>query len=81
MKAKHVETLWLSYRAILPKTASASQIIETRRAFYAGCQGLFHYILSNFEKGEEATDADMAMMDDITRELSEFAKLVGNGVA
>ena len=38
---KPIEEYWNSYRAILPKDAGATQIIETRRAFYAGAEALY----------------------------------------
>jgi len=78
---KKIEALWLSYRAILPKDASANQIIETRRAFYAGAQGLFHAILTALEPGQDATEGDLAYMDNIERELRDFAVLIADGVA
>ncbi len=81
MPDKKIEALWSSYRAILPKDAGTTQIIETRRAFYAGAQGLFHAILNSLEPGQDATDGDLKYMDDIQRELSDFAMLIKDGVA
>lgn len=32
----NIKEAWLSYKAILPQDAPRTQVIETRRAFYAG---------------------------------------------
>lgn len=81
MSEKRIGELWESYRQVLPRTASATQVIETRRAFYAGAQGLFHSILTMLEPGEDATDGDLSKMDAIQKELHDFAKLIESGVA
>lgn len=82
IRTKPIAALWESYRkVVLPKEAHGTQIIETRRAFYAGAQALFHATLSKLEPGDEATDNDLAYMDDIDQELREFCELVRNGVA
>lgn len=77
----HVRSQWEAYRAILPKDASATQIIETRRAFYAGAQCLMHLLLQRLEPGTEETENDLKMMDDIDSELRQFAINISNGVA
>lgn len=78
---KRIDALWQSYRKILAPDVGATQVIETRRAFYAGAQGLFHAILAGLDSGTEPTDADLARMDEIHAELTEFCELVKNGVA
>jgi hypothetical protein len=81
VKGKHIEQLWLSYLEILPQSAGAAQIMETRRAFYAGAQGLLHSIIANLSPGPDESEPDLAMMGDIEKELSDFAKLVGRHLA
>lgn len=81
MSAKHIESLWQTYKVVLPKDAGATQIIETRRAFYAGAGGLFEYVCNMMEPGTEATDNDLKKMDEIHAEIHEFVDLVKNGVA
>src|SRR5688572_7099004 len=65
----HVKSQWDTYRVVMPKDAGATQIIETRRAFYAGAQALLHLMLKKFEPGLEETENDLQMMDDIDAEL------------
>ncbi len=72
-----VKELWQSYQKILPKDAGITQIIETRRAFYAGASALFYLILNKLEPGTEETENDLKMMDEIDQELREFAKSDG----
>ena len=81
MSARHIEKLWQTYKKVLPKDAGATQIIETRRAFFAGAGGLYECILNILEPGTEATDNDLKRMDEINAELHEFVSLIKNGVA
>ncbi len=81
MATERIKKIWETYRAILPKDASANQIIETRRAFYAGADALFVTILNLLEPGAEATDNDLKMLDEIQKEFNDFAELIKNGVA
>lgn len=78
---KRLDALWQSYRAILHRDVDATQVIETRRAFYAGAQALYHSMMANLDPDEEPTEADMERMQGIHDELHEFAELVKNGVA
>lgn len=48
-----------------------------RRAFFAGAQHLFASIMnSGLDEGTEPTEADMARMDNIARELKEFERVM-----
>ncbi len=78
---KPIAKLWESYLLILPKDATANQITETRRAFYAGAQALFHSILVNLDPDQEPTENDLRRMDDIQQELREFREMVLKGRA
>lgn len=65
---------WERYvRTIIPAGASAVQIEETRRAFYAGAAHLFQRLMQ-LEAGSEPTSADLEAMDHIAAELAEFPK-------
>lgn len=81
LKDKSIKYQWDTYRLILSKDAGATQIIETRRAFYAGAQALFYAILTALEPGSDATDNDLAYMDKLDKELRQFAIDIKNGVA
>lgn len=79
--AKRVQEEFEGYRrAVMPTSASAIQVQECRRAFYAGAHALFQHIMRNFETGEEPTDADLRMMDEIDAELKAFALSVKRGL-
>jgi hypothetical protein len=59
---------------VLPEDAPQIQIDECRWAFFAGAQHLFHGIMGSLEEDKEPTEADMQRMDNIDKELREFAK-------
>lgn len=72
-EGKLLEAGWLGYRyQVVPATAGPVQIEETRRAFYAGAQLLFHSIMMTFAPGKEPTDADFKRIDVIHEELKAF---------
>lgn len=71
---------WSSYlENVMPPNAGPTQITETRRAFYAGAQGLLGLLMNVLEPGTDATEADLKTMDEIAAELAEFAKAVARG--
>ena len=63
----------------IPRNASKTQYIETRRAFYAGVATLWGTVMSLLDPGEEATDADLALCQSIDDELQEFLSDVEKG--
>jgi hypothetical protein len=75
-----------SYRSkVIPFDASAVQIRETRRAFYAGAQAILTAML-NIEQGPPfapLTEADLTAGADkveaLRLELQQFVKSVGRG--
>lgn len=73
---------WSSYveRVLLPE-ASVVQVVECRRAFYAGAEGMMRSILRELDPGSEPTDRDLAKMDSLEAELRDFAKDVAEGRA
>lgn len=72
---------WDSYRRqVIPATAPAVQLQESKRAFYAGAQTLFHALVKIMDpSSEEPTERDMRVMDSIDRELREFSASVTAG--
>jgi hypothetical protein len=68
-------------RAIGLADKSATQRREMRRAFYAGAQCILFRVIASFAPEAEPTDEDLAVMQGIEDELSEFAELVKNGRA
>ncbi|MFZ1007181.1 MAG: hypothetical protein WAN65_10110 [Candidatus Sulfotelmatobacter sp.] len=68
-------------RLTLPKDCSATQRQEVRRAFYAGAQGILHGVIAAFAPESEPTTADLQIMADLERELSDFADAVKAGRA
>jgi hypothetical protein len=73
---------WLSYlAAVLPPNAPSAQVIETRRAFYAGAQALMTGILGALDPGIEPTEQDIEIMTGVQAELKTFCDQVRSGVA
>lgn len=71
---KHIEQEWLEYlRRVLPGDASEVQIRECKRAFFAGAHAFHSIQLTKISKGDQCTDADLRLMDDLRDELAEFA--------
>jgi hypothetical protein len=57
---------------VLPVVASEVQVVETRKAFYAGAIMLFRTLISSLTPGKEATAADMAFLTAIDNEIVAF---------
>lgn len=76
-----VRQAWESYRdAVIPKDAPEVQLIETRRAFYAGCWSM---MTSFREIGTDAVTeaAGVEYMESLYHEFREFNSLVKGGAA
>ncbi len=72
-----IETSWNSYREqCIPSTSPHVQVVESRRAFYAGAHTLFSEILASLSSGEDATEDDLKMLDDLKAELDEFQQVL-----
>lgn len=70
-----MEAGWQGLRSIaLPADASAVQLAEMRKAFFAGAQHLFATIMGILDPNEEPTAADMRRMDLIALELEQFRR-------
>lgn len=68
-------------RATLPERCAPIQRQETRRAFYAGCEGMMRAVLGELSDGDGVTPADEQVMKDLHRELEAFAAMVKAGRA
>lgn len=73
---------WKKFRLLcIPPEAPAIQVIEMRRAFYAGAESLKRVMLDGVSDEEEMTNEDLTLMFSIEEELQQFATDVQNGVA
>ena len=70
---KIIEGGWQCFRlAVIPPHASAIQVSEMRKAFFAGAQHLFASILCILEPGAEPTEKDLQRMTLIHEELKAW---------
>lgn len=70
---KLIEAGWISLRIATGLTdASAVQLAEMRKAFFAGAQHLYASMMNVLDEGEEPTDDDMRRMASIDAELEAF---------
>lgn len=70
------------YRKVLPDGASEIQTQEMRRAFYAGAEAaVMRVLIKSFGPGEDATDQDVRVMQDLADELADFGKAIQEGKA
>ena len=68
-----IATAWQSYLAsVIPPDASDVQKLESRLAFYAGAAALWKGLMTVLESGAEPTEADLALMESIQTELTDF---------
>ncbi len=77
---KPLAVKFAAYRAlVIPPDASAVQIKESRRAFYAGAAALMQTVFAHLSPGEDVTESDEAFMMGIESELKRFAEDVKEG--
>jgi len=73
-KGKLIEAGWVGLRvAAIPLDAPKIQLVEMRKAFFAGAQHLFASIMTIMDEDREPTEADLRRMDLIDAELRSFA--------
>jgi len=73
---------WFAFAAaVIPEQATDVQRREMRRAWYAGAATLFSIITSGLDPDAESTEADLAYLDSLNKELEKFAIDVGEGRA
>jgi hypothetical protein len=82
LKKTLIREAWLSYRdQVIPRNAGSTQLMESRRAFYAGANALLTSIMGALDPESEPTEADFSVMQDIQSELDEFVKQVKAGIS
>jgi hypothetical protein len=73
---------WRQYvTRVLPADVHPLQLKETKRAFYAGAQCLLYAVQQGLSAGDGVEDGDVAMLEAVERELSDFAEAVAQGRA
>jgi hypothetical protein len=71
---KLIAEAWRDFEIqIIPLDAHEIQRTECRRAFYAGALSLFSAVTGRLSPGEEPTEKDLAMLDDLHVEINEYA--------
>ncbi len=74
-QTKLTEAGWCGFvLALKLKDAPPQQLIEMRRAFFAGASHLFFSMLTFLEPGREETEKDMERMNKLHDELESFQK-------
>lgn len=74
-KGKLIESGWVGLRLVaIEPNAPAIQLQEMRMAFFAGAQHLWASVMTFLDEDAEPTEQDLARMDKIETELTEFFK-------
>jgi hypothetical protein len=75
-----IEEGWRSYaERVLPTNAPRVQMVECRRAFYAGAGLLFEKLADAVGADDVSEDAGVAIMQGVDSELAAFVKDVRGG--
>jgi hypothetical protein len=78
---KSIKSEWESYRTqVLPKHAPPIQIMECRRAFYAGAEAFFRCVF-DVSGADVSEDAGAEYLETLNQELQRFGHDVANGKA
>jgi hypothetical protein len=65
--------MWEGFRdGIIPKDAPQVQLLECKRAFYAGAYCFYNWNMVQLDEVSEVTDADLDRMETIVKELEQF---------
>lgn len=68
-----IKSTWDSYKAeVVPENAHEVQVLETKRAFYAGVSSAMNIITNKVADMEE--EEAMTYLDGIEQELNQFVK-------
>lgn len=73
-QGKAIEGGFAAYHLMVLQGAGPIQLLETRRAFYAGAQHLFSTIMHMLDPGDDPTADDLTRMDLIDKELRDWAR-------
>jgi len=70
---KTLEKLWTDYAKVLPPDAGPVQLVETKKAFYAGAYSILATMVAQVgDEEEEVTEKDMDMVSGIFEEAEVF---------
>ena len=61
--------------------ADSTQMVETRRAFYAGATSMFTLMTEGLDEDHEPTQLDISYVSSLKAELDYFRRLVARGQA
>lgn len=68
-----MEKAWEDYRAkVVPQGADKAQVLETRKAFYAGAYSFHTAMIEGLSPGLDCEDGDLDLVDDMVGELEEW---------
>lgn len=71
----HIRKLWDKYATeMMPQDAPLIQIIETRRAFYAGAASLFGELVTKTRDEKITEDQGKDFITEINSEISQFGQ-------
>lgn len=78
----HIKKLWDKYHAeAIPANAPLIQIVETRRAFYAGAASLFMTMIEETKQNEMDEEKGTIYLAEINAEIDQFGQdLLGGRV-
>lgn len=80
--SRRIARAWDRYlRIFLPEHASTRERWDARRAFFAGAAALMDTILGGLSGTMETTERDLALMDEVHVELTQFLADVRRGRA
>ena len=79
-RRKLVETGWRQYvERVLPTNAPRVQIVECRRAYYAGAYHLLSSLTSEAGGDEVSEDDGVSILQSVATELNQFVEDVMGG--
>ena len=83
MAKRRLEEEWDKLRALaIPADAPTVQLIEMRRAFFAGAEAFFRIQQRAYDGSTpEPTEADLQVLTDLDNEIRDFAAKLAAGVA
>lgn len=73
---------WAEFaRLVVPKNAPPRQVVEMRRAWYAGAAAILSLVSGGLDADHEPTDLDVAYLKSLHQELVTFAIDISQGSA
>jgi hypothetical protein len=69
---RYIEKSWQVFHVVAFPGAPEEQLIELRKAFFAGAAVLFKIAMGGVSDGDEITESDERFMGDISNEIEEF---------